>query len=121
MHPNPDEAITLVSLADERYAIALAVMGRSLCESLPRTRRVMLYVVDGGIAAETKRRLLASWDHDRLTVDVQKVVSFASVLPEPGCTGIAKDFFANESKACRAPQGPEPPNADSLPHPRSRG
>lgn len=68
MHPPSDEAITLVTLADERYALALAVMGRSLCDSLQSTRRVMLYVVDGGLAAETKRRLLASWDHDRLTV-----------------------------------------------------
>ena len=68
MHPDSDEAITLVSLADERYALALAVMGRSLCESLQSARRVMLYVVDGGIAADTKRRLLASWDDDRLTV-----------------------------------------------------
>jgi lipopolysaccharide biosynthesis glycosyltransferase len=67
MHPNSD-SITVVTLADERYALALAVMGRSLSESLRSSRPVMLYVVDGGITAETKRHLVASWDRDRVHV-----------------------------------------------------
>ena len=61
--------ITLVTLADERYAVPLAVLGRSLAEHLPSGGRTTLYVVDGGIALDTKRHLLASWDPERLRVE----------------------------------------------------
>lgn len=69
MTPRATDAVTLVTLADERYAVALAVMGRSLSESTPSDRRLLLYVVDGGITPETKQHLRASWNHDQLQVE----------------------------------------------------
>ncbi len=58
--------ITVVTLADERYALPLAVMGRSLADNMRAGRRADIYIVDGGIAPETKRRLVASWDRERI-------------------------------------------------------
>src|SRR5258707_13280335 len=57
------------SLADERYALTLAVLGRSLSENSRSGRCATLYVVDGGIALETKRHLIASWDPERIRVE----------------------------------------------------
>lgn len=63
------EGVTLVTLADERYALPLAVLGRSLSEHTSAGHRATLYVVDGGITGETKRRLMASWDPGRIRVE----------------------------------------------------
>ena len=63
------ERMTLVTLADERYALTLAVLGRSLSENSRSGRCATLYVVDGGIAPETKRHLIASWDPERIRVE----------------------------------------------------
>jgi hypothetical protein len=68
MSPNSDP-ITLVTLADERYALALAMMGRSLADTRRSARPVNLYVVDGGIAPETRQHLVASWDSNQLHVE----------------------------------------------------
>jgi lipopolysaccharide biosynthesis glycosyltransferase len=59
---------TVVTLADERYALALAVMGRSLSDTTQSDQIIQLYVVDGGLRPETKQRLLNSWDRERLQV-----------------------------------------------------
>jgi lipopolysaccharide biosynthesis glycosyltransferase len=63
------DPITLVTLADERYALALAAMVRSLCDNSRSSRRLAIYVVDGGITPDTRRRLVASWDRERLRVE----------------------------------------------------
>ena len=63
------QGVTIVTLADERYALTLAVLGRSLTENIRSGHRVNLYVVDGGIAPETKRHLIASWDPERIRVE----------------------------------------------------
>jgi lipopolysaccharide biosynthesis glycosyltransferase len=69
MSTNTAGGVTLVTLADERYALPLAVLGRSLTENLCSGCRATLYIVDGGIAPETKRHLIASWDPERLRVE----------------------------------------------------
>ena len=46
--------MTLVTLADEQYAVPLAVLGRSLSENIRSDRAATLYIVDGGITPETK-------------------------------------------------------------------
>jgi lipopolysaccharide biosynthesis glycosyltransferase len=61
--------MTLVTLADERYSLTLAVLGRSLSENIRSGRRATLYVVDGGITPETKQHLIASWDSERIRVE----------------------------------------------------
>lgn len=69
MIPRATDVITLVTLADERYAVPLAVMGRSLSETTRSDRPLVLTVVDGGITRETKEHLVASWNRDRLRVE----------------------------------------------------
>jgi lipopolysaccharide biosynthesis glycosyltransferase len=69
MSTSAASGLTVVTLADERYALPLAVMGRSLVENICSGRRATLYVVDGGITPETKRHLLASWDPERMRVE----------------------------------------------------
>ncbi len=44
-----DQEMTLVTLADERYALPLAVLGRSLSEHIRSDGTATLYIVDGGI------------------------------------------------------------------------
>jgi lipopolysaccharide biosynthesis glycosyltransferase len=61
--------MTVVTLADERYAMTLAVMGRSLSENIRAGCHATLYVADGGITTETKRHLMASWDLERIRVE----------------------------------------------------
>jgi lipopolysaccharide biosynthesis glycosyltransferase len=69
MSTDLDNEMTLVTLADDRYAVPLAVMGRSLFENHGAGRRITLYVVDGGLSSETKRRLISSWDRERMRVE----------------------------------------------------
>lgn len=73
----PDD-VTLVTAADDAYALPLAVMVRSALDSLDNSRRVRLVVLDGGLSAETKGRLLASWDAGR--IDVQWIRPDIAVL-----------------------------------------
>jgi lipopolysaccharide biosynthesis glycosyltransferase len=62
--------VAVVVAADDRYAMPLAVTVRSLLDHLAPGRRVSLYLLDGGISDESKRRLRASWDSDRLELHV---------------------------------------------------
>jgi lipopolysaccharide biosynthesis glycosyltransferase len=62
------EYIHLATAADENFARPLAVTVRSLLNRLGHGIQLRLYVVDGGISAETKERLLRSWRHPGLKV-----------------------------------------------------
>jgi len=55
------DAVTLITIADESYAMPLAVMVRSLLEHLPPGRAVRVVVIDGGITRGTVQRLNDSW------------------------------------------------------------
>lgn len=54
--------IVVVTAADDRYAMPLAAMGRSLFAHLPAGRRLHLYVIADRLGEESRRRILASWD-----------------------------------------------------------
>jgi lipopolysaccharide biosynthesis glycosyltransferase len=56
-----------LTLADEHFALPLAVMGRSILDHLRPGARVRLTVIDGGLAPATRQRVLDSWD-ERITV-----------------------------------------------------
>lgn len=64
----PDE-IVLVCAADDGYALPLAVTIRSVLDHLGKSRRVRLFVLDGGISPHNRDRLMASWNDSRLTVE----------------------------------------------------
>lgn len=53
--------IRVVTLADDRYAIPLAVTVRSMLDRLEPDRLVKVAVIDGGITAGTKQKLIDSW------------------------------------------------------------
>lgn len=55
------EPIDVVCAADDAYALPLAVTIRSALSNLCPTRRMRLFVLDGGISDESKQRLQASW------------------------------------------------------------
>jgi len=54
--------LTVVCAADDAFAMPLAVTVRSALEKLDSTRRLQLYILDGGITDASKQRLLASWN-----------------------------------------------------------
>jgi lipopolysaccharide biosynthesis glycosyltransferase len=64
----PDD-IVVVCATDDGYAMPLAVTIRSLLDYLGKDRRVRLIVLDGGLSATSRERLLKSWQDDRLTVE----------------------------------------------------
>ncbi len=53
--------IDVVCAADEAFALPLAVTVRSVLSNLCPTRRMRLFVLDGGLSDTSKDRLLASW------------------------------------------------------------
>jgi lipopolysaccharide biosynthesis glycosyltransferase len=55
------DPIYVLTLADDRYAMPLAVTIRSLLDSLEVYRRVHLIVIDGGILDSSKQKLMESW------------------------------------------------------------
>lgn len=60
--------IVVVTAADNRFVLALAVMVRSLIENLAPGKRLAVYILDAGIRAANRRKLLASWDLQRARV-----------------------------------------------------
>jgi lipopolysaccharide biosynthesis glycosyltransferase len=69
MIPRGSDTPVVVCSADDRFAIALAVMVRSALDNLPANERLALFVIDGGIRSRTRERLLRSWDLGRLEVE----------------------------------------------------
>jgi lipopolysaccharide biosynthesis glycosyltransferase len=53
--------VTVITLADEAYALPLAVMVRSMLDTLAGDRALRLVVIDGGLTPPTRQRLLDSW------------------------------------------------------------
>jgi len=60
--------IVIACAADGAFAAPLAVMVRSILATAEPRRPIDLFVVDAGLTADDKRRLLASWVSDRLHV-----------------------------------------------------
>jgi len=61
--------IVAVSAADDGYAMPLAVTIRSTLDHIGPSRRLQLYVLDGGLSDQSKSRLLQSWNDPRLSVE----------------------------------------------------
>src|SRR5229473_5658773 len=55
------DPIYVLTPADDRYAIPLAVTVRSLLDRLETDRSVHLTIIDGGILDATKEKLVKSW------------------------------------------------------------
>jgi lipopolysaccharide biosynthesis glycosyltransferase len=64
----PCEPIAIVTSCDENYVRGAAAAIRSAIDSLPRGRRVQVYMLDGGISESSKARLLRSWQAPHVEV-----------------------------------------------------
>ena len=62
------EPVVITCAADSAFAAPLAVMVRSVLATADPRRPIDLFVLDAGLTADDKRRLLASWASDRLHV-----------------------------------------------------
>jgi lipopolysaccharide biosynthesis glycosyltransferase len=58
----------VVCAADNGFVMPLAVAVRSVVTNLDPRRKLTLFVLDGGISGENRRRLEQSWEMDRLVV-----------------------------------------------------
>ena len=66
------DRVIVVTAADDRYALPLAVMGRSLIDNFSPRQKLALYVFDGGIRARNRRKLMTSWDLTKAEVALLK-------------------------------------------------
>jgi lipopolysaccharide biosynthesis glycosyltransferase len=60
------DEISVVAAADDAYALPLAVTIRSAIERLGPGRTLEVNILDGGLSATTKQRLLQSWANPRV-------------------------------------------------------
>ncbi|MGH7177826.1 MAG: glycosyltransferase family 8 protein [Tepidisphaeraceae bacterium] len=60
--------VVIACAADQRYALPLTVMLRSVLANLSPGRKLVVHVVDGGIACQDKQRVAASMSAERCTI-----------------------------------------------------
>ena len=90
--PNSD-SIVVVCGADNAFAMPLAVMVRSALSNLSPERRILLYVIDGGITKRHKRKILKSWDLERITVEwLMPSISLLKNMKVSGHVSVATYF-----------------------------
>jgi len=65
--------IHVAAASDRRFAMPLAVMVKSMLESLGPNRTIRLHVLDCGISPADQARLLESWRDDRIRVDRYRI------------------------------------------------
>ncbi len=61
--------VVMVCAADDQFSMPLAATMRSVLDHLGASRRLRLFVIDGGISDQSKARLLESWRDERLQVE----------------------------------------------------
>lgn len=65
--------VVVATAADEGYALPLAVTVRSMTDALGPDSHLRLFLLDAGITAATRERLIKSWDLSRTTIEWIKV------------------------------------------------
>lgn len=68
MNTTGTEPLVIVCAADEGYVMPLAAMIKSVLVNADARHAISLYVIDGGIQADDKERLVRSWTSEQLTV-----------------------------------------------------
>jgi lipopolysaccharide biosynthesis glycosyltransferase len=63
-----EQEIAVVCAADNNYAMPLAVTMRSALEHLATNRKIVLFIIDGGISVHNCRKILKSLKSDRCEV-----------------------------------------------------
>lgn len=62
------DPIVLVCAADDKYAMPLAVTVRSALANLASYRKILLFIIDGGITNQNKRKILRSLSSEQCEV-----------------------------------------------------
>ncbi len=85
----PKRTLHVVAATDEGYAIALAVMVRSLLENIDPQTRVDLFVLSENVSQTFRSKVEASWDGFDIKVVWIELASerFRGVLDSPGIGG----------------------------------
>ena len=81
------EPIALSCAADDLFAMPLAVTVRSVLDNLNRDRKVLLFILDGGIRESNRRKILESFASDRIEVQWVK----------PPSEALKKLYFTSDS------------------------
>lgn len=71
-----DMPIHIVCAADNNYAMPLAVMACSMLSNHQSNRKIILFIIDGGIKNHNKRKILNSLKSDRCKVNFVKIPSY---------------------------------------------
>jgi lipopolysaccharide biosynthesis glycosyltransferase len=61
-------AVVVVCAADNKYAMQVAITIRSIVENLSSDRKLIQYIIDGGIKERNKRKILESVDSQRCEI-----------------------------------------------------
>ncbi len=69
MKPEVFPEVVAATAADENYVIPLAATVRSAIDSLHADKFLRLFVLDGGISAESRGRLMQSWVDPRVRIE----------------------------------------------------
>jgi len=78
-----NEPIFLVCAADDRYSMPLTVTARSIIENLKSDRRIVLFIIDGGIKNHNKEKILSSLSSENFKVEfVPKPTSLLEDIEE---------------------------------------
>lgn len=64
-----DNSIVVVCAADDNYAMPLAVTVRSAIENLQGNRKIILFIIDGGIKDRNKRKICQSLPEDKCKIE----------------------------------------------------
>jgi len=87
--------VNLIAASDENYAMPLCVMVRSALENLREGTEVNLYVLEDGLAADTKKKMESSWQPYPITTiwispDKENILG---KVQERGHAGVAATYF----------------------------
>ena len=64
-----NKVIPVVCAADDKYAMPVAVMARSILSNLDSSQSLLLFVIDGGIEEHNKQKILKSLEHTQCTIE----------------------------------------------------
>ncbi|MBW4554039.1 MAG: glycosyltransferase family 8 protein [Aphanocapsa sp. GSE-SYN-MK-11-07L] len=93
--------IFIVCAADNNYAMPLAVTMRSVIENLKADRKIIFFVIDGGITTFNQQKILKSLPNRQCDVQflqisdaLVKLIREAHELPESSDLGIKSDYVS---------------------------
>jgi len=69
MTPSDNESLVVVCAADNNYVIPLSVTLKSILANLKTPRKIICFVIDGGIEESNKQKILQSLDSKQIAIE----------------------------------------------------